>query len=357
MMPGAVFLRRVVDGRPDLWPQAVDRLLDEADLGAFAGRNDRVAIKVHVGESGLRTALPPEVAGAVARRLRARGALPFFTDTSVLYPGRRSSGIGHCEVAAEHGFTLERAGAVFLPADGMAGNLEVSVAIEGKHFSRIGVAEAVANASCVAVVSHATGHLLSGFGAAIKNVGMGCASRKGKLLQHSDTKPHVQLKKCTACGVCMEHCPAQAISPREDGRARIDGGACTGCGECIARCRYGAMGFRWDSASETMQEKMAEHALGVVRALKGKLLYIQGLVDMTMHCDCLGEGSRRVASDIGFLLSSDPVAVDQATLDLVRKSEGGPLDRIAWPELNGLVQIEHGVRIGLGSSEYRLVEV
>ncbi len=355
--PAAVYLNRVPDQRPDLWPGSVDHLLDEADPGAFFGRNDRTAIKVHVGESGLKTALPPEVAGTVARRARACGALPFFTDTSVLYPGRRSSGIGHCEVAVERGFTLERAGAVFIPADGMAGNLEVPVEISGRHFTRVGVAEAIAGANRVVLVSHATGHLLSGFGATIKNLGMGCASRKGKLLQHSDTKPHVVTKKCTACGVCMEHCPAGAISARDDGRASIDGQACTGCGECLARCRYGAMGFRWDSASETMQEKMAEHALGVVNSVKGKLLYIQGLVNMTMHCDCLAETSRRVAADIGFLLSHDPVAIDQATLELVRESEGRTLDRMAWPEVDGQVQITHAEEIGLGSREYRLLEV
>lgn len=356
-MPSSVFLNRLPDQRPDLWPGSVDRLLDEADLGAFVGSNDRTAIKVHVGESGLKTALPPEVAGAVARRIRACGALPFFTDTSVLYPGRRSSGIGHCEVAVERGFTLERAGAVFLPADGMAGNLEVTVDIKGRHFSRIGVAEAVANANRVAVVSHATGHLLSGFGATIKNLGMGCASRKGKLLQHSDTKPHVLTGKCTACGVCMEHCPVHAISALDNGGAHIDDSSCTGCGECIARCRHGAVGFRWDSASKMMQEKMAEHALGVVRAAKGKLLYIQGLVNMTLHCDCLSETSRRVAADIGFLLSHDPVAIDQATLDLVLEAEGKTLDRVAWPELDGQVQIAHAAELGLGSREYRLVEV
>ncbi len=117
------------------------------------------------------------------------------------------------------------------------------------------------------------------------------------------------------------------------------------------------MGFRWDSASVMMQEKMAEHALGVAKSVKGMLLYIQGLVNMTLHCDCLSETSRRVAADIGFLLSYDPVAIDQATLDLVRESEGKTLDRIAWPELDGQVQIAHAAELGLGSREYRLVEV
>ena len=159
--PANVYLRRVPDARPDLWREGVAALLDltpeegspdSAGPLAFAGERDRIAIKVHVGEPGLSTALPAEIAGEVARRLRARGAYPFFTDSAVLYSGRRSHGAGHAEVAAERGFTLEGAGAVFLPADGMAGNLEVEVTVRAKHYAAVGVAEAIAHANGAVIV-------------------------------------------------------------------------------------------------------------------------------------------------------------------------------------------------------------
>jgi uncharacterized protein len=355
--PGNVFLCRVPDSQPNTWAEAVDRLLDSADLPSLAARNDRVAVKVHVGEVGLRTALPPEVASPVARRLRAAGALPFFTDTAVLYSGRRSNGVAHTEVAIEHGFTMERAGAVFIPADGMIGNLEVEVGIEGRHYSSVGVAEAVAHANALVTVSHMTGHMLSGFGATLKNIGMGCAPRKGKLLQHSDTKPFVKNDRCGVCCICTTHCPTGAIALDEQGFVRIDEATCTGCGECLAHCRDGAIGFQWDAGSATMQEKMVEHAVGAVKAVKGHILCILGIVNLTQHCDCWGAGSEIVAPDIGFAMSIDPVALDQAALDLVAASTGQPLDRIAWPKLDGTVQLSYAESLGLGSRSYSLIQI
>ena len=326
--PPTVVLRRVPDAEPSGWPDAVSRIIERANLESLSRKNDRVAIKVHVGEPGLKTALPSAIAGVVARRIRHLGAQPFFTDTSVLYSGRRSNGPAHAEVAAEHGFTLERAGAVFLPADGLVGNLEVEVPIAGRHFAAVGVAEAIAHSNGAVVVSHATGHLAAGFGATLKNLGMGCSARKGKLLQHSDTKPHVKDDLCTACGACVEHCPTGALSLEPGGTARLDESVCTGCGECLAHCRYGAIAFRWNAAPALLQEKMVEHALGAARALKGRFVCLLGVVNLTKHCDCWGPGSERVAPDVGFALSTDlsshlgqgpAIGVDQAHQPHIRQ--------------------------------------
>lgn len=352
-----VFLCRVPDARPAAWAEASARLLDQTDLLSFAAKNDRVAVKIHAGEPGVRTALSPEPAGEVARRLRSQGAFPFFTDSAVLYSGRRSHGAGHAEVAAEHGYTLERAGACFLPADGMAGNLEVEVEVPGTHFRKVGIAEAIAHCNGAVLVSHATGHMLSGFGATLKNLGMGCASRKGKLLQHSDTKPYIQQGECASCGLCVVHCPTGALTLDSTERARIDDALCSGCGECLAHCRSGAIRFRWDSGSTAMQQKMVEHALGVVRVLQGRLAYLLGIVNLTRHCDCWAPGSERVAPDVGFALSADPVALDQAMLDLVANASGQRLDTLAWPELDGSVQLAYAEDLGLGSRRYELVEL
>jgi uncharacterized Fe-S center protein len=239
----------------------------------------------------------------------------------------------------------------------LKGNVEIAVSIDGKHYTAVNVARFIANANAMVVVSHATGHLACGFGATIKNIGMGCASRKGKLLMHSDTKPFVKVKVCQACGSCITSCPEKAIGERDDGIAVIDDRRCIGCGECIAQCRYDAMGFRWDSAPSQVQEKMAEHALGVTRALGGHIVYLLGIVAITKDCDCLAPGTPFVARDVGFAASLDPVALDQAAMDLIQKAEGKTLDRIAYPEIDGSAQLAHAERIGLGSRKYELVDV
>ncbi len=357
-MNPTVYLRRVTPGQtPEQWGDAARVVVMAAGLLNFVKRNDLMAIKLHVGEPGLKTFLPPQVARHVVSLAKERGARPFLTDTSVLYSGPRSNGVGHTEVAMRHGFTLEGAGAPFLPADGLEGNLERSIAIEGVHFKNVGIAVSIADADGLITVSHATGHLASGIGATLKNLGMGCASRKGKLLQHSDTKPFVRKAKCINCAACEDACPEDAISHDDDGKASIEDGKCIGCGECIAQCRSGAIGFNWDSASSMLQEKMVEHALGVIGSKKGKIGYLLGIVNLTKDCDCLGQGSPIVARDIGFAASMDPVALDQAAMDLVSQAEGKRLDELSYPELDGTVQLAYAQNLGLGSRRYDLVEV
>jgi uncharacterized protein len=102
---------------------------------------------------------------------------------------------------------------------------------------------------------------------------------------------------------------------------------------------------------------MVEHALGVTRVIGDHLLYLVGIVDVTRHCDCMTPGSERVAPDIGFAMSTDPVALDQAVLDLVAGRTGTPLDRLAWPDLDGGVQLAYAEELGLGRRRYDLVEI
>jgi uncharacterized protein len=352
-----VFFHPVAPRTPSAWPVAA-RLVLEASQGLdFVKRKDLVAIKLHVGEPGVTTYLPPEIAAQVASLIKQKGGRAFTTDTSVLYSGPRSNGVGHATVAAEHGFTVERVGAPFLPADGLEGKSERVIPIEGFHFREVGIASAIADADGLVVVSHATGHLAAGYGGTLKNLGMGCASRKGKLLQHSDTKPFIRQQSCEGCGACAESCPEGAITLDEKVKAVLDDTSCIGCGECIASCRYDAVGFRWNTASAKMQEKMADHALGVVTALKGKAVFLLGIVNLTKDCDCMDAGSPVIAKDVGFAASTDAVALDQAALDLVRNREGKSIDALSYPECDGSVQLQVAERIGLGSRRYQLMEV
>lgn len=355
--PSQVFLCRVSDGAaPADWAKAARAALDAAGI-PFVDKKDLVAIKLHVGEPGLRTFLPPAVAAAVVDAIVAKGGKPFLTDTSVLYSGPRSNGAEHAMVAQRHGFTVEHVGAAFVPADGLDGRHEHKVQIQGKHFQQVGVARGIADADGMVVLSHATGHLAAGFGATLKNVGMGCSSRKGKLLQHSDTKPKVRRARCTACEACVTSCPEGAVSIDAEGVADIDDDACIGCGECIAACRVDAMGFNWDSAPAALQEKMVEHAAGVIAALESRITYLVGIVNLTRDCDCMSSGATIVARDIGFAASADPVALDQAVQDLVQKNEGATLNQLSYPSLDGTVQLAYAERMGIGSRTYTLREI
>jgi len=358
MNPAHVYLKRVpINGSAASWNEATRAVLEASEVLSFVRKRDLIAVKLHVGEPGVKTFLPPDVAGGVVTCLRSRGARPFLTDSAVLYAGPRANGAEHTEVAIRHGFTLERTGAVFLPADGLEGNLERIVPIQGNHFQEVGIATSLADADGVVILSHATGHLAAGYGGTLKNLGMGCSSRKGKLLQHSDTKPRIRRGKCEACGACMESCPEDAIEQDDEGIAVIDDGRCIGCGECIAHCRSDAVGFNWDSASTKLQEKMVEHALGVIRATKQRIGYVIGLVNLTKDCDCISSGSPVVARDIGFAASSDPVALDQAAMDLVRSVEKQSLGDLSYPSIDSTVQLVYAEELGLGTRKYELIEV
>lgn len=332
------------------------RLLASAGATGVVSDGDFVAIKAHVGEKGNVTHLEPALLASVARSVRAAGGKPFVTDTCVLYKSERSNAIDHTMLAHAHGFTPEALGCPFLVADGLLGRDERPIKIQGNHYQEVQLASLLFDVSAVVVVSHFTGHIAAGFGATLKNLGMGFASRKGKLNQHCDVAPFVKNKLCRKCGLCAGNCPADAVEMRDDG-AFIDANACIGCGECLTVCRFDAVGFNWSVASTLLQEKIAEHALGVHEAKKGKIVYVNVLTNITAGCDCMAGAQATVVPDLGALCSFDPVALDQASYDLVRQATGRTIEEIAQPELDGTTQMSYAAKLGLGSLKYRLVEV
>ena len=204
-------------------------------------------------------------------------------------------------------------------------------------------------------LGHVTGHLLTGFGGAIKNIAMGLASRSGKLEMHSSVSPVVRGERCTLCGRCVAACAAGAITLGPQS-ALIDTRLCTGCAECLAVCPDGAVGIDWNSGSERVQERMAEYAAAIVAALSGRAVFVNLLHQVTKHCDCLGAAPEVIAPEVGIAASSDPVALDQASIDLLRAAAGGDPFRTAWPEVDPEVQLRHAEGLGLGGRAYRLRE-
>lgn len=344
---------------PEQLAEAARAAFAAADLGAVV--RGLCAVKSHFGEEGGSGFVPPTAIRAVVDCVREAGGTPFLTDTTTLYTGRRANAVDHALLVHEHGFTIEAVGAPFLSVDGLVGSSETEVAIEGIHHRNVAVAADILRAGSAIVVTHATGHLGTGLGATIKNVGMGLASRRGKLRQHSVMRPEVSEARCSACGECLLNCStgALALAGAAAGRgerqvARIDRVICSGWGECLTSCRQDAIKYDWRVDSKRLQEETAEHALGFAKRMKGRVGYLTFATTITKDCDCLGKRARPLCPDIGVLAGFDPVALDQAVLDLLRERTGKTLEELAWPKLDAGHQLAHGEHIGLGSRRWHL---
>ncbi len=336
--------------------EATQKLLENINLKEIFKKNDRIGIKLHVGEKRNDTHVSWQLAREVVKSVKGIGCSPFLTETSTLYKGARSNAIDHLIHAFSHGFTYENTGAPFIMADGLTGNTEIEVPISGILFKSVNIAREITLAEGLIAVSHPTGHIEAGLGATLKNLGMGLSSRIGKLRQHSSIKPYIEEQKCTFCKRCIKWCPADAIIER-NGKAFIIEDKCIGCGECLAVCTDDAVKYNWGVQSEELQKRIAEHALGAIIDKRDKSLFLNFMIDMTKDCDCIARKQEKLIPDVGILASRDPVAVDQATIDLTREKYGKSLPETGWPHLDSTIQLQHAVKIGLGSREYSIIKI
>jgi len=336
-------------------PNAISELMAAAGFQEKCQQRDLIAVKLHFGEKGNQPPIPPQWIKPISDMIKSQGASPFLTDTCVLYRSQRDNAVKYLRLIQNFGFTMGKTGAPVMIADGLAGNDETEVEIEGQIFKRVAIASVAAQASGLMVLSHVTGHMAAGMGAAIKNLGMGFASRKGKLRQHAAMKPHINKALCTGCRVCTQWCPVNAIHMDGD-VAEIDSHKCIGCGECVTVCRYYAVKHDWRTESSDLQKRMAEHALGVIIQKKDKVGFLNFLTSITKDCDCIHKKQTPIMPDIGILASDDPVAIDSAGLDLIHQNAGATLNEMAYP-IDPYVQIQHGEAIGLGTRQYDLIEV
>jgi uncharacterized Fe-S center protein len=343
----------------------LDDLLLKTGLPAKFKKGHLVAIKLHFGERGNTAYIRPVFVRHIVEMIRQTGAHPFLTDTNTLYVGDRTNSAAHIERAILNGFDFAVTGAPIIIADGLRGESAVKIEIDGRHLSEVSIAREIASADGLVVLSHFKCHELTGFGGALKNVGMGCASREGKLAQHSQCAPKVSPEKCTACGECALYCPANAISV--EGSAVIDGKLCTGCSHCIAVCPEGTIKVQWNESASNVQEKMVEHLKGALRGKEGRTLYVNFINQVTPLCDCYGHSDTPIVPDVGILASTDPVAIDQASVDLVNAQEGFRNSALTsghapgcdkfrgvHPVIDWEVQLDYAEVLGLGSREYRI---
>lgn len=356
----------------------LDALLERTDLKKKIKERDLVAIKLHFGEKGNTGFVRPIFLRRIVDRVKECKGKPFLTDTNTLYRGMRQEAVSHLINAYQNGFSYSVVDAPILIADGLRGSSGVKVTINQPHLKTVSVAHAIHTADVLVGVTHFKGHELSGFGGTLKNLGMGCASREGKLAQHSNISPKVKAKACKGCQLCLSACAHEAISIHPPGAeieskrmtALIDPKTCVGCGECILTCPTGAIQIQWNETVPIFQKKMVEHAYGVVQKKKGRLLFLNFLTQISPACDCWNFSDAPIVGDIGILGSEDPVAIDQASVDLVNQQEGNRSSKLPkhwnpgedkfralYPEADWSIQLAYGEEIGLGTREYELIKV
>jgi uncharacterized Fe-S center protein len=303
----------------------------------------RVPLKVHFGEKGNTTFIGPDNYEGVIDFLKEKEIDTCFIETNVLYVSERTRKKSHVALAREHGFTR-------LPiviADGETGEDYTEVEIEGDHFGKCRIGKLIAQEKQLIVLSHYKGHILAGFGGAIKQLGMGCAARGGKLDQHANSSPAINPEDCNRCMTCISNCPRKAIeiSPIP----KIDKEKCIGCAACIAACPQEVFQVDWmATAPVSFRQKLAEYALAAQKGKKN--IYINYALNITKDCDCDGRSFKPIAEDLGIFASTDPVAIDAACCDLLNKREGRQF-------FSGTDIFDHAEKIGLGTTEYELFEI
>jgi uncharacterized Fe-S center protein len=355
-------------------PDKVERLCKKLAVFKNIKKGELVAITLHFGERGNTSFVRPLYIRRIVDLVRKAGGKPFLTDANTLYRGERSNAVDHFNLAMEHGFSYATVNAPVIISDGLRGKDYVEVETGGKYFEKVKIASAAYHADSLISIAHVKGHMLFGFGGALKNIGMGLGSRSGKQMMHADLKPEMILKKCVGCGLCVKWCPAGSLALEErEGRDKplsvLNPDTCIGCGECVVTCPHEAIRISWSGAPKTVQEKTVEFAWAIAKEKPGKIGAINLLMDISPDCDCLSRSDASIVPDIGFLASDDIVAVDRASIDLINQQASLPNTAIPKDRLNEsdkfavlhkvdwTHQFTYAEKLGLGSAKYELKQL
>lgn len=345
------------------------RLLDAIELEKSIRKGALTALKIHFGEKGNQAYIHPCFVRQIVERVKTAGGHPFITDTNTLYSGSRSDAVSHLNTAIQHGFAYAVVDAPLIIADGLRGSSEIAVPVNLARCKEVFIGAEIVRADVIVSAAHFKGHELAGFGGALKNIGMGCASRRGKLAQHSTVSPKVKTKKCIGCGQCLDYCSHGALSLAGQ-YATIDSNKCAGCGECIIICEQGAIQIMWDQTIPEFMETMVEYAYGVLKRSQIAATFINFITQVSPACDCYPHNDASIVPDIGIVASNDPVAIDQASADLVNQAKGrtdsalqanfepgADKFRGIYPQVEWELQLAYAEKIGLGSRNYELVRL
>ena len=344
------------------------RLIKTAGIGNIDFDGKYTAIKIHFGEPGNLAYLRPNYAKVVADVVKELGGKPYLTDCNTLYVGGRKNALDHIDTAYTNGFSPFSTGCHVLIGDGLKGTDEVYVPVEGgEYIKEAKIGRAIMDADVFISLTHFKGHEATGFGGPLKNIGMGCGSRAGKMEMHSAGKPHIDRDLCIGCHRCEKIC-AHGAPFFTDKKANIDHDKCVGCGRCIGVCPKDAVLPASDESNDVLNCKIAEYSKAVIDGRPN--FHISLVIDVSPYCDCHAENDAAIVPDVGFFASFDPVALDVACADAVNAQpviantvlaesdhEGHDHFGAVSPDTNWHSCIEHAKKIGLGTDEYELIEV
>lgn len=348
--------------------QKLERLVKKAGMLENIDFNNKyTAIKIHFGEPGNLSYLRPNYSKVLVDLIKAQGGKAFLTDCNTLYVGRRKNALDHLDSAYENGYNPFTTGCHIIIADGLKGTDETLVPIDGEYIKEAKIGRAIMDADIFISLNHFKGHESTGFGGALKNIGMGCGSRAGKMEMHNAGKPHVLQDLCVGCGACQKNCAHSAITITER-KASIDHNRCVGCGRCIGVCPMDAVNTLYDESNDILNRKIAEYTYAVLKDRPH--FHISLVVDVSPYCDCHAENDVPIVPNVGMFASFDPVALDMACVDAVNRQpviEGSVLSekphthhdhfKDTHPETNWESAIDHAVKIGLGNKEYNLITI
>ncbi|MBI5520125.1 MAG: DUF362 domain-containing protein [Desulfovibrio sp.] len=356
------------------YQERIRRLLDRTRFAEAVDGGELTAVKLHFGERGVTSHVQPLMIKPIIDFLLKAGAKPFLTDASTLYVGQRGEAVSHSMQAAQHGFDPLLLGAPVIIADGLKGASQEALRVKGgKHIKKAFIAADIAGADLLVSINHAKGHELAGFGGALKNIGMGSASKQGKMQQHVTTGPLVVVDKCAGCGACIAMCASKALSLTESPAAKgkkilLDNNRCIGCGACFLACKHGGLEINWQTDVTAFLERMMEYAAAVLQPRAKPCLHINFVTCVTPDCDCMGFSDACICPDVGILASLDPVAIDQASIDLINKAEplwpshlpkglkaGDDKLHALRPHLPPAFGLDYAEALGLGTRKYELV--
>ena len=355
-------------------PTKLKKLILKAGIADLNLEGKFVAIKLHFGEMGNISYLRPNYARAVVDVVKELGGKPFLTDCNTMYPGSRKNAIVHLYCAWENGFTPLTVGCPIIIGDGLKGSDDIEVPVEGgEYVTNAKIGRAIMDADVFISLNHFKGHEMTGFGGAIKNIGMGCGSRAGKTEQHISGQPVIDENLCRGCKKCMQQCANNGLVFDEETRKmHIDKEHCVGCGRCLGACNFDAINFENFHAPLLLNRKMAEYAKAVVSGRPQ--FHISLVVDVSPNCDCHCENDVPILPNIGMFVSIDPLALDQACVDACLAAKPMPGSQLyehmhaegfcdhhdhfknSTPESEWQSCLEHAQKIGLGTREYELIK-